>query len=60
MFENIFYNKLILSYIDNANKIKSKNNRNNNHEYPINYINVEKSIEILLYNKILFYFKYGQ
>ena len=59
IFENMFCNKLILSYIDYVNKIKNKNNSNNNHEFSINYINVDRSIEILLYNKILFYFKYG-
>ena len=64
IFENLFSNKLILSYIDYINKIKSKNNSNNNnnnntHELQINYSNMDKSIEILIYNKIIFYFKYG-
>ena len=61
IFENFFSNKLILSYIDYINKIKSKNNSNNNnaHELLINYNNIDKSIEILIYNKIIFYFKYG-
>jgi len=57
IFENSFSNKFILSYIEYINKIK--NNNNNIQESLINYNNMEKSIDILIYNKIIFYFKFG-
>ena len=57
IFENYFSNKFILSYIDLLNHIKNK--ENNNQELLINYININKNIEILIYNKIIFYFKFG-
>ena len=54
IFEIIFSNKFILSYIDLLNKLKSKNK-----EFEVHYINIEKNIDILIYNKIIFYFKFG-
>lgn len=51
IFENIFTSKFISSYIDLIYQIKNKEN--------INYFNTEISIDILIYNKIIFYFKFG-
>ncbi len=56
LFENSFSNKFILSYIEYINYIK---NNNNIQESLINYNIMEKSIDILIYNKIIFYFKFG-
>ena len=50
-FENNFSNKFIYLYFDFLNQINNKNNDN--------IINIEKPIEILIYNKIIFYFKFG-
>ena len=57
IFENIFSNKYILSYINFIKQIKNK--ENNSEELSINYINIEKDIQIFIYNKIIFYFKFG-
>ena len=57
IFDNYFSNKLIASYIDFLKYNKTKDN--NNQESSINYINIDKNIEILIYNKIIFYFKFG-
>ena len=56
IFENIFTNKFISSYIDLINELKIKKI---NKEIEVHYINIEKNIDILIYNKIIFYFKYG-
>ena len=56
IFENIFSNKYILSYINLINQFKNKDNKEKLTNY---YINIEKNIDILIYNKIIFYFKFG-
>ena len=56
LFENIFSNSFIMSYIDLINHLDNKDNKIKYSEY---YINIEKSIDILIYNKIIFYFRFG-
>ena len=63
-YNNNFTNEFILSYINLINKINQKpnesNNDNNNNENIIQtFKNINKPIEILIYNKIIFYFKIG-
>ena len=59
-FENYFSNKFIYLYIDLINQINNKNiNKINDDQLSISYFNKEKLIEILIYNKIIFYFKFG-
>ena len=62
-FNNNFTNEFILSYINIINKINQIQNEptiNENNENIIpTYKNINKPIEILIYNKIIFYFKTG-
>ena len=55
IFENIFSNNYIISYIDLLNNYKI----NNKEKCSNDYINIEKRIDILIYNKIIFYCKIG-
>ena len=59
LFENIFSNSFIISYIDLVNQLENKDNKDNKIKYSEYYINIKKSIDILIYNKILFYFRFG-
>ena len=63
-YYNNFTNEFILSYINYLNQInketKDQNNEENNNENIIpTYKNSNKPIEIMIYNKIIFYFKIG-
>jgi hypothetical protein len=62
-FNNNFTNEFILSYINLINKINQIQNEptiNENNENIIpTYKNINKPIEFLIYNKIIFYFKIG-
>jgi hypothetical protein len=59
LFENIFSNSFIMSYIDLVNQLENKETKDNKIKYSEYYINIKKSIDILIYNKILFYFRFG-
>ena len=62
-YYNNFTNEFILSYINYLNQInketKDQNNEENNENIIPTYKNSNKPIEIMIYNKIIFYFKIG-
>ena len=62
-YYNNFTNEFILSYINYMNQInkdnKEQNNEDNNENIIPTYKNNNKPIEIMIYNKIIFYFKIG-
>ena len=55
ILENIFSKKYIISY----NDLICQYSKYNKDKLVNEYINFEKSIDILIYNKIIFYFKFG-
>ena len=61
-YNNNFTNEFILSYINFINQInqdKKDNFEENNENIIPTYKNINKPLEILIYNKIIFYFKIG-
>ena len=62
-YYNNFTNEFILSYINTINQINQNSNEQNTEENNENiiptYKNINKPIEILIYNKIIFCFKIG-
>ena len=58
-FENIFIDKIISSFINYIDDSKNKNNSSEDNEFETVNISNKNLIDVLIYNKIIFYFKFG-